>query len=95
MRSSIFSDFDPSFAILAEDVASDVWVTALALNNYTIVDTLCDQVVPDFGLARIAHTSDFDAIFMTLFNFIVLDDRLVTVDFDADLIQIEVVPEDL
>ena len=97
VRNGQLCQLDSSFAVLLDDVASDVRVALATLNDDSVVAARCDQILPDFGRAELrpVRASDLDAVLMTSLDFILDDVRLVVVDFDSDLVQVELVSDDL
>ena len=74
VRGRILSQLNSSLATLADDIATDVGVARGPLNRNTVIDALCDQVLPDFGSACLVQACDLDAVLVTFLDFVLLYD---------------------
>ena len=91
------SQFDAGLSVLLDRIAPDVGVALAALDDDPVVAARLDQVLPDFGRAelRSVRARDFDAILVAAFDLVEDQVRLVVVNFDAHLVQIELVRDNL
>ena len=95
MRNSLLCEFDASFAVSFDLVASDIWVALSALDDQSVVAARSHDVLPDLGCTELGpiRSCDFDTVLMGALNLILDDVRLVIVDLDSHFIQIELVAD--
>ena len=91
MCDSVFSQLDARLAVLLDDVTAHVRVALAALDDYAIVSTSVDGILPNFGCAQLRpiRSCDLDAILMTSVNLVLDQVRLIIVDLDSNFIQIK------
>ena len=96
VSNGVLCQFDASFSILLDDIASDVWVALATLDYDAIVATSVDCIFPHLRCAELGTicSSDLYAVFVTSFNPILDQMRLVVVNFYSDFIQIKRVAND-
>lgn len=89
--------FDARFSVLADDVASDIGVALTPLDDDAVIATRLDEVLPDFGRAELrpVRACDLDAVLMAPLDFVLDNMRLVVVNLDANVVQVELVSDDL
>ena len=91
MSHCLLSKLDSSLAVLLDYITAYVRVALCSLYNDAIVAARVNDVLPDFGRAILGttRTGDLDAISVATLDFIFDQMRLVVIDLDANLVQVE------
>ena len=90
MCNGILGQFDTSPSVLLDYIASKIWLALVTSNDYSIVTTLDDRILPHYGCTHLRFVSacNGDTSLMGTFNQIVNDQRLIVEYFDANLVQL-------
>ena len=93
MSHSKVSQLDACFAVLLDNVTANIRLALLALDYDSIMTATSDHVLPNLGCAELGPlcACDFDAVLVASLNLIFDQNGWIVVDFNADLVQIELV----
>jgi hypothetical protein len=94
---SAFCEFDASFSILNNDVASNVGLALFSHANDSVMPATLDLVAPKDGRrpGRLVIADNFDSILVRFLNQVVDDARLVVENFDTAIVKHEFIRVDL
>ena len=97
VRNGLVLNLDASLTVVSDDVALDVGLTVLTIDENAIVRALLDLIAPDerTGERLIVVAQDLDAVRVRLRDLVVEQFRLVILNFHANLADLNLVLHDV